>query len=336
MKNDYLYLEKDFVYTRLQAIIWAKSGLLSPQTIHQSAGDCLTEIYEHVKTEIPLVVSCKRIKEIAANKALDIFFTSSKTNNRKIIFVHIENDSLKNSLIEIINRIGINDHTSTKYELCICNDKIIPNDLSEIISKMEIDIVKNAVKSCYKAFVNGNKGLVSTSIEASGEFDATKIISNPKQFLWTSLLMADEFEKLKVEIQKKNEENKTSDYTELKLISVSLRSSPFVSSVGLLTNTGYDTIDHLGPKHKLFDIEILVTIKKNILYIFIGDFVAGGTEIKIAQTYINLLDCKLKYSIVIGSLLKAEAFKEHFTLKPIVFLKQVGINDLVYELPIQN
>jgi uncharacterized protein YfkK (UPF0435 family) len=336
MKSDYLYLEKDFVYTRLQGLIWAKSGLLSPHSFQQSAEESLTEIYENVSDHKPLVVSCRGIKEIAGNKALDVLFSRCLEKKRKIIFAHLENVSLRNTIYEIMGRNKITNHNDTQSELCICNDRVIPENLEVDIASLELDVVRNAVKDCYKVFSGGKKELVSTSILASGEFDATKIISNPKQFLWTSLLMADELEKLKAEIHKRNEENKTSDYSELKLISVSLRSSPFVSSVGLLTNTGYDTIDHLGPKHKLFDIEILENIKKNVLYIFIGDFVAGGTEIKVAQTYINLLDCKLKYAVAIGSLLKAEAFKEHFTLKPLIYLKQVGISDLAYELPFQN
>jgi hypothetical protein len=143
------------------------------------------------------------------------------------------------------------------------------------------------------------------------------------------LFLADALDNyIKKEIEDKE---KNPNAPEIKLLAVSLRGSPFASAVSLLINKSYDTIDHLGPRHKLFDFELLDNFKKGIRYIYVGDFIVGGTEVKIAKAYAELLGCELNFAIVLSSLLDPDVFKDSFNLITLTRIKEI-VPDADYQL----
>lgn len=344
MKNDLLcFDESDIVYTRMQAIIWAHSGLLSPNRIQKSAIDALINIFENYSRKKTLVINCKRVNEIN-EKVLDNFLPKLRKSKRNVIFTQFKttdtfsDNDLGSKLTSILTRNKIPFHFDDNKIFIGEDDKLSGLNMTNVIEEIENKYMFETIKSSYERYEDGKKQLVSTSIIAEGEFDAARIISNPKSFIWISMFLADKLDQVKSKIEAQNEKTGIINYSEIKLLAVSLKGSPFAAAVGLLTNTGYDTIDHLGPKHKLFDIEILSDMKMtDILYIYIGDFVAGGTELKIAQTYTHLLDCKLEHAIVIGSLFHKDVFSHHFELHPLSYLRSLDIYpNLIYELPLKE
>lgn len=93
--------------------------------------------------------------------------------------------------------------------------------------------------------------------------------------------------------------------------------------LGLIHNIKFETIDHFGPKHKVFDLDFLKQKEKGINYIYVGDFVFGGTEIKIAKTYTEMKGSKLCHALAIGSLFEKETFSNEFDLVCLTRLKDI-------------
>ena len=175
--------------------------------------------------------------------------------------------------------------------------------------------------------------LPSTAILATGEFDAGKIISKPDNFFWLAFSLSDLVEDFVKEINIKYH-----DEFVCRLISVSLRGSPFAAAISLLTSPEikYDTVDHLGPKHKLFDIEFFdklkLSTKEKVRYIYFGDFIIGGTELKIAQTYSQIYGYELKHAVVIGSYFNETRYLPGVEVKSLVKLNKLGISELKFVL----
>jgi hypothetical protein len=323
----------DYAYIRFKALIWHSNCLIKHQTILQSSIKLLEEIYLNIFPEIPLVVSFKGV--VDTERPLENFFSEVvSVKKRPLIFVH--NESFSDNIIQSITRITENSRRP-KYESdpteldvlkisCGPSEEKIIKGLIKKIEIAEIEFLKKAIFNCHKRV---NKRLVSTIVSANVEFDAAKIISEPHVFTWICLFMADKISELIRDAFHGEAYNPNS--SNIKLLAVSLRASPFASAVSYLVNKGYDTIDHLGPRHKLFDVEVFENFKKGTQYIYVGDFVIGGTEIKIAKAYAELLGCELNHAVVLGSSLSPDVFKESFSLTTLTRINDI-VPDAEYKL----
>ncbi len=329
MIDELVLHEGNYVYIRFKALIWMNNCLLEHKTILQSSVKLLELIYEKVEQSKPLVVSLKDV--IEAERALEPFFSEIVNKiKRPIIFIHTE--SFGDKLMDTLQRLPPehrprfeNDDNPYIFKVyCSKNEDEVVRNLISKVTEAEHKFLENAIKGCHKKVTHR---LISTVILTNVEFDASKIISKPSCFIWICLFIAD---KVKEFIEKLKGENYNPNSPPIKLLAVSLRGSPFASAVSLLTDIGYDTIDHLGPKHKLFDVEVFENFKKGIQYIYIGDFVIGGTEIKIAKAYAELLGCELDHAVVLSSLLPPSIFKD-FTLIPLTLIKEI-VTDAEYQI----
>jgi len=331
---DKLIIHKgDYIYIRFKALIWHSNCLIKHQTVLQSSINLLEEIYINSYPNLPLVVSFRGV--VDTERPFENFFSETvSVQKRPIIFIH--NESFGDKIVESIFRIA-EPHKRPKHEAdpeeldvikvcCTVEKNDLVKGLIKKIETVEHEFLINAIKACHKPV---SHRLLSTVVSANVEFDAAKIISEPSIFIWVCLFMADKISKLIKETFHGEAFNPNS--SNIKLLAVSLRGCPFTSAVSFLINKEYDTIDHLGPKHKLFDIELFENFKKGSQYIYIGDFTVGGTEIKIAQAYAELLGCELNYAVVLSSLLDPEVFKENFILMPLTRINDV-IPDAKYKL----
>ena len=318
-----LYLEHtDYIYVRVQSLIWLFNGLRTPSNLESKAADQITEIYDTVFTDKLLILDFYHV-ESRMDRCLEQFIQAIEKSEREVAFINIQ--QIEYPLYE-----SISEHYSKKLEKNSINTigKIfVMNPVSDssfyetIYEKIESLIdhkIHLSVKSIFRKF-DVPQYLHSTPYLTTGVFDASKLIQNREAFLWTSLKMAKKVDDI-IENYKLGSQNK-----EIRLLSVSLRSSPFAASIALLNNLSIQTIDHLGPKHKVFDLDILESFQKNrsFHYIYIGDFCLGGTEIKIAQTYANLQSSSLEHAVVIGSLFERDIFKDNFELHSLISLKNI-------------
>lgn len=136
--------------------------------------------------------------------------------------------------------------------------------------------------------------LASTPLLANGEFDAGTILSDPALFLTMVTCVGDKLEKFLVREELNNQSS-------TKFLAVNLRSSPIVSALAKMLGYDFLIIDHLGPNHKRYNVDFGQKHFSTCAYVYIGDFMVGGTEVGIAQNYVQFLGGRLEHAFVLGS-----------------------------------
>jgi hypothetical protein len=297
-----------YVFTRMQVLIWVSNGTSCLGLIEKDAGKLLSRMLNEFDFDKPMVVSFKDIVNID-DHALDDVFSILESNKRQMIIL----DGFH--LVEIIHKLKKDskaniDSTSENNIITIGKSSSIKiEDIETERKQAKNTFIKNTVKDTFIRFEN-EKRLSSTPIITNGEFDSNKIISNPKYFIWVTAFLSDALRELIDRTKLKK----------VKLLSASLRGAPFVSILGMLHNLEYETIDHFGPKHKVFEFDFIKKIEKGTSYIYVGDYCFAGTEIKIAKTYTELKSSRLEHALVIGNLIESEVFKDDFELVSLINL----------------
>lgn len=303
---EHLYLNNGFVYLRLQALIWHSNALNRRNKLLENSNRTLINIIDNVDPQKVLIINCKRISDFGHN-LIEIISNNDRFAKRKIVF--IETEALHKNLVDSFHSLEITVYSSKKLHIVSPENSTYSyssNDYEKIIeesSKLEQEEVKRIIIDSY---IENDKDkdkyepLPSTAILALGEFNACRIISNPKSFIWLTLTFADKVEQFIQDVVKPQRP--------YRLMGVSLRGAIFTSAISMLLGLDYDTVDHLGPKHKLFDVDFFNNKTNKHIYIYIGDFIIGGTEVKIAKTYAQVHGHKLEHAFVIGSLFENERF----------------------------
>ena len=101
------------------------------------------------------------------------------------------------------------------------------------------------------------------------------------------------------------------------------------AAVGILTERqkAIDIGDHMGPKYRILEEP---SLRSNLIeedYIFIGDFVVGGTELRIAQTYARSKGSVIKHAVLIGCMLDSEEYNMDFDISCLVKLRDCCSED---------
>jgi hypothetical protein len=313
----------EFHYIRVTLIVWRMNGTSRIKNIDFDAGEKLNELFDSKKGDHkPFVIDFKGIVNQTDN-ALSSFFSNVIKSKKEIYFINCQpfKQFLRN-LYDEFNSGGIAElsdaseilelHFDGKKKLnyrqnelyTIIND-FLDNEISENIK--DTFVPYNEKEDCYKP-------LPSTPILATGQFDASIIISDPNQFTWACIRMADRVDEL---INKNTILN-------AQLLSVSLRASPFANAVSLLLDIKMRTIDHLGPFQKVWDFLAFDQYSlPNTNYIFIGDFIVGGTELKLAHLFAKYCSSDLKHAVVLGSVFDNKRFI-HYEISSITQLSQLN------------
>ena len=93
--------------------------------------------------------------------------------------------------------------------------------------------------------------------------------------------------------------------------------------MGILNDLDFINIDHIGPIHKVYDSNSLDLNHRNRNYLYIGDFVFGGTEIKLTKVYASFGGAKLNHALVLGSLFDSSVFSD-FKLHELNTLREIS------------
>lgn len=320
--SDISFTTTSYVYSRIQVLTWIANGTSLLNILEKNACELLAWIIEETDSNKPIIINFKGITDID-DHAMDSVFQKLDDNKKQLVIINGHHllgkiDKLKKESKAIISSNSENE------TITIGKATII--DFKEVLKEREIYIekfIKNTISTSFRKFQKEIR-LCSTPIIANGEFNSSEIISNPNKFIWITFFLSDKLSEI---LNKSRLEN-------VKLLSASLRGAPFAAMLGLIHNIKFETIDHLGPRHKIFDLNFVKQKEKGINYIYIGDFVFGGTEIKIAKTYTEMKGSKLSYALVIGSLFEEGTFLHEFDLTYLAGLKD--ITDGVAEFKLFN
>lgn len=314
-----LYFETtNSLFTRAQALVWVANGLSMLDLFEKSSGKLLSEIVEQCEDHKTVLVNFKGIVRLD-DHCLDDVYNSLNENKKQLIILHGEH--LHEELIKLKKEKQINiNHDSANRIIIIGNSKSV--NLEKLLEERTAAVntyVNNVLKSTFTKF-DGFKRLCSTPFLANGEFDSKKIIESPKDFMWFSFYLSD---KLSQMIEKER-------LKDVVLVSASLRGSAFTSILGILNDLNYLNIDHIGPIHKVYNFSSLDLKSQRNNYIYVGDFVFGGTEIKLTQVYVSFGGAKLNHALVLGSLFDSKVFTE-FKLYELNTLREIS-NEAQFKL----
>ncbi len=95
--------------------------------------------------------------------------------------------------------------------------------------------------------------------------------------------------------------------------------------------TVLEIVDHMGPKQALLEGYATGSPRTGLDYIYIGDFLIGGTEVKVAASYAFAHGCSLKEAIVVGSLLPPNEYKIGANVDSLVCLRNCNCKQ-IYKL----
>ncbi len=320
----------EFWYTRMILFSWTCDS--PPTSLSQSNGEYFVRcLMKNLNDDVDVVVvNCNDINDID-DHFVDPLFDYLKKGHKTIIFFSNDNKA------KLIKYLG---HISGNYDLkiircpgeniksiCFDNSSIDSSTVLKIIDesiKLEKKWLVRQVKKTYQKYKEP-KRLSSTPLVASGEFNATKILSEPSRYKWIVAIMAES-------INRAIQLDKPKSFT---IVTASLRGAVLAGGVWeilyFVSKLDLHIIDHMGPRYDILEIPSKDDKSIANYCIYVGDFMIGGTEIKVVSSYCNLFGSKLKHAFVIGKYIKESYLGTDIKLYSLVNLQEC-IADLNYVL----
>lgn len=242
-------------------------------------------------------------QEVAGRKATTLFANAQAIQER-----------LAGTLGPPLARYEIRGGASLIYSLDPGRDAAL--QLVQTARDTEDASARQWVASSFEAFSGGSpRRLASTPLLSYGVFNSRKLISTPLIFTYLSLLLAQELEEVLEKLTPRSP----------RLLAVSLRSSPFAVAARQLARQWLplEIVNHLGPCQNIFRDHDLENHSAGGDYILVGDFVVGGTELKVAQSYARLRGGELKAAVVIGTQLEPTDYGLQLEIRRLVSLHEI-------------
>lgn len=296
-------------YLRMQDLIWRCQGLNFPTTVRMASAKELAKIMKVIKDPKILVVNFKHVSTIESHSFTDLA-ENIKSSGVYLACTHADQvvTQIKSQLegCNYLNNADLGLHVFCYGEMP--EKEVLINSIGET-EAYEVRHMKYLVEKSFTKHPNGFKRLRSTPLLANGIFNARKLSSDPETFREIVLYLLD----------KLNDEIERSQPTrEVRLLSVSLRASAFAGALALLSGQQIEIVDHMGPELKIFEEYSLRNEDAPVDYILIYDFVIGGAEIKIAQTYAYAKGSRVSHALGIGKALKNGLYGSDITVSSLV------------------
>lgn len=291
-----------FAYTRMRAITWSSTGLIYFNQIQARSGRALADMLVAQIASEPVYVNCRGVHK-ADDYALEPIGEVIKEGRFTFIL-----GGVSSALEQDIQRMLPAPNRKTddgESSILAWGPEAGRVNLKAIATveapKLEMDAAERWIREAFVPFQDGKlHRLSSTPILASGVFNAQLLVADPIRFSWLCLLMAERLER----------ELWNSQLTNPRLLSASLRASPFAAAVSELMEPKMDVavVDHLGPKREIVEHDLVDFEDERVDYIYFADFILIGTELKLAQSYAHSRGARLKYAAAIGCLFDAKIY----------------------------
>lgn len=182
-----------------------------------------------------------------------------------------------------------------------------PESLSNVLQAIEDHVLRDAIANC---FVKKGQYLRSTPLWANGYFDAQQIIGDPNVFGWIAFSMARRIRNI---LSSESQRDKAQPADARLLACTQNGAALAMAATHMISRDitagdndvklNVDVIDRFGPSQKFIEEYASDEWSTPAYYIFVGDFVIAGTELKIAEVHSYHRQTLLKHAVVIGSVL---------------------------------
>lgn len=187
--------------------------------------------------------------------------------------------------------------------------------LEREIREAEDHFLKRRAADC---FIAEPQFLRSTPLWANGFFNAKEILGCPTAFCWFCYAMARQVNHVISKYIKEAiaTEQEVDISREIRLLACTQNGVSLAVAVSHLLKhdvlidgkqaevLGVDVIDRFGPSQKFIEEYCSREDRKPLCYVFVGDFVIAGTELKIAEVHSYHRRVRLRDAVVLGSVLK--------------------------------
>ncbi len=316
-----------FVYLRLKALIWLYYGLAFPANLRSSAGQALAAFWSAIPEKKILIVNCQGISAIDQHAVEQIRKKIEAEPKRRILFFS-DNPTFLGDLDDALGApTGTINLPNQVKGYTYGSESLTPTEIKRLIAEAQTQerlATERIVAECFEPHRNGKLvRLHSTPIRASGIFNARALITNRRHFCAIALQLSERLEALLQKFQPRNP----------CVMAVSLRGSPIAAAASFLASPRVDVeiVDHMGPKQALLEHYSFGEARSGIDYIYVGDFLIGGTEVKVASSYACAHGSQLTHALVIGSLLEPRAYSAPTHIEALVRLDDCK-SDLRYEV----
>lgn len=317
MKRALHLIHQDFVYARMKGLTWVGNRGQGPQIVQNNSGLLLKQLYLESEITKPLLVNFQGITRISEYSLDDLQNAITKSKRPLIV---TGGNHLRSRLVAELGDLS-SDYPAIN---CMAWREVIDHEKSQVLVReariLESSYVTSLVRDCYCNWETEER-LHSTPLLANGVFDARRLISNPETFAWIVMLLAERLEAALEELEK-HADNVIPSH----LLAVSLRGSPIAGALALISTRDFqvEIVDHIGPKHEILEEHSLRSAIQGVAYIYVGDFLIGGTELKTAQMYARSKGCRVTNALVIGNWLKREDYESNLvvSVQSLVGLKE--------------
>jgi hypothetical protein len=289
-----------FTYVRLQAVTWVANGLVFSRQVQSRSGTALASLIERHAKSKPVLINCRGINKVD-EYALEPVSEAIRVARHPVVMTEITS-TLLDDLTRLLRPEPVEILTSARIAIWAAepmNHDVLQGML-KVVPTEEQSRLEQHVRKAFVQFPKPQR-LSSTPLIATGAFDARLITSNAADFIQIVLAMADRFHDI---LEREG-------LTNPRILSVSVRASPFAAAISALAypRVELELVDHLGPRHFIVEEELIPKSRSSVDYIYIADFVLGGTEVKIAQSYAQQRGASLRHAIAIGSLLPPSDYR---------------------------
>ena len=305
-----ILFHQDFDYARMKALTWVANDGLSPNMVQHDAGEALASVLRAPRGSKPFVVNLQGILEVSEYAMNDV---KKVIEDKKSPLVLLNGDRLQTRLDA---ELGSPDAFYKNVDCRVYGGNQIDAKTAESIVRdavaLEENTVRRIVKDCYRRFPKPQR-LHSTPLLASGVFDARTIISDRVQFIWTVLVMAERLERALEHFESQIPPDKVPLVVPSRILAVSLRASPLAAALSMISSRelSVEIVDHMGPKHAILEEHSFANASRGIHYVYVGDFLIGGTELKTAQMYAISKGCRVGCAVILGHWLPITDYEEN-------------------------
>lgn len=323
-----LILGKEFGLVSLFGLAWRVGDGLPRLGVFKPAGDELASIIaRHQGT--PLLVDCRSVTLIA-NYALENMASQLSASKAGVIFARC-NDEVMGAIQSIPagRRVMIpreKPHTVAFNCVPSVTEEVLERWVQQIDGVAE-DHIEKLVRDVAVDFPGGARTMKSTPLTSSGYYDANRLISDPHSLLCISCVIARKLSSI-LDDSMDNPGTPLSGRTP-RLLAMNRKGAVIASIVERLTAQcdGLDVLDRRLTPTPLVEEYFASPFMPDQLgaYIYIGDFMVGGTELKVAEAYAHQHRAQLTHAIVVGSYLAPDQYSTRIRVHPLISLKKLRV-----------
>ena len=170
--------------------------------------------------------------------------------------------------------------------------------------------------------------LPSTPLNAKGFYNAQEILADPSTFsritIALSRLYSNQQSRLEDIVENKG-------YDEIKFLALSLRASPFVGALSALQHKGF-TVIAPGINSKVINEFVANPLSPRVAYVLVSDFVVGGTELRIAESFANHRQSIVASCLCLGKVLDSESYSDFVMIESLTNIVNKGTKGRKFSL----